>query len=331
MFQDVPENEIKPGIKFWKNKNNNFAVLMLHYTADPDKNPNTEKGAVWLENEKKGTSKATWMKEYEIDFSTKSGKLIFGSEFCDFSPNIHLVNSFDLPEPYELLLSLDFGQRNPTCALIGAFTPDNRLYIIDEYYKPALPSASSREMFEKFSYLFGAKESVATGSSIHQKRSLVYNVFPTRVIDPTTKSKNRTKIKLGDEIEYSVKEEFYDHGWDFELGNNDWLNSITRIREYMEVSPDGRTNLYIFKDKCPNLSYELQHYRYKELSEFRQKEHNSPEEPVKKNDHAVDSLRYMVMTRPASPQLMPIPKTRIQRDIESLLKPKVSFGSWDVY
>jgi hypothetical protein len=57
---------------------------------------------------------------------------------------------------------------------------------------------------------------------------------------------------------------------------------------------------------------------------------NEPEEPVKKDDHAVDSLRYMTMTRPATPQKAKKPLTRIQKDIANLLKPKViSDNDWD--
>jgi hypothetical protein len=31
--------------------------------------------------------KAKWEKEYEIDFASKSGQLVFGGEYCDFDPS----------------------------------------------------------------------------------------------------------------------------------------------------------------------------------------------------------------------------------------------------
>ena len=134
MYKDIEKKETIKGVKFWQNPKNLFHVFMLHYSADSKKDPERD-GKEWYKAERKGTPKATWMKEYEIDFTTKAGKLIFGSEFCDFDPKIHFINSFELPEPYELLLSLDFGQRNPTAALVGVWTMDNCLYIIDEYYR----------------------------------------------------------------------------------------------------------------------------------------------------------------------------------------------------
>ena len=108
MYDQVKQPELIRGLKAWKNPKNQFQVVMLHYTADESKDP-SRKGREWFENEKRGTPKAVWLKEYEIDFTTKSGKLIFGPDFCDFDPNIHFIDSFEFEEPVEYLISLDFG------------------------------------------------------------------------------------------------------------------------------------------------------------------------------------------------------------------------------
>jgi len=283
MYDDIKKKPIVRGIKKWENKNG-FTVLMLHYTADPEKDPQ-RKGKKWYDREKKGTLKALWDKEYEIDFATKSGKLIYGSDYCDFKPEVHLINSFELEQPYELILALDFGQRNPTAALVGAWTKNQELYIIDEYYEAALPSKSSKSMFQHFDYLLGGKDNIE-GKSLRQLRDIANTYFQIRVIDPTTGHKNRSKITEGEEIPYSVVEEFYDNGWEFERGNNDVAAGINRIREYFQLDADSKSHLYVFRDKCPNLCTELQNYRYKELTELQQKTRNMSEEPVKKDDHA---------------------------------------------
>ena len=306
-YKDILRPELIRGIKKWKNSNG-FTTFMLHYTADPTKDPERD-GKEWFKNEKIGTLKVLWEKEYEIDFATKSGKLIYGKEYCDFDPSIHLIDSFELPEPYELILGLDFGQRNPTCGLMAAWTMDQKLYIIDEYYKPALPSQSSKDMFNQFDYLLGGKENLE-GKSIGQKRDIANTYLQLRVIDPTTSHKNRSKVQEGEEIPYSILEEFYDNGWEFELGNNDVQAGINRVREYFQLDNQKIAHLYIFKDKCPHLCTELQTYRYKELTELQEKTHNQSEEPVKKDDHAVDTLRYIVMTRPNAPQKIPREKIR---------------------
>jgi hypothetical protein len=320
MYGDVDKPEIIKGMKVWRNPKNKFNVIMLHYTADPERDP-ARNGKEWFENERSGVPLADWNKEYEIDFSSRAGKLIFGKEFCDFDPSIHFINSFEI-EKAEYLLSLDFGQNNPTAALVGAWTPKNVLYIVDEYYKPALPSVSSREMFKQFGYLMSDDPDFSNWS-ISKKRNAADIAFQIKVIDPSTSAKNRTKVREGEEIPYSVIEDFYDHGWDFTPADNDVNARITRIREYFQLDSNGKAHLYIFKDKCPNLCIEIMNYRYKKLTELQEKTRNQPEEPVKKNDHAVDALGYMIMTRPIHPTEAPVPLNRIQRDIQQLLKPKI--------
>lgn len=321
MYKDINHPEVIKGLKVWKNPKNKFTVAMLHYTADLDKDPERN-GKEWYENERAGTPLADWNKEYEIDFSSRAGKLIFSSEFCDFDQNIHFINSYEFDGSTEYLMSLDFGQNNPTAGLVGAWTPSNKLFIIDEYYKAALPSVSSREMFDQFRYLMSDDLEFRT-KSISQKRTIADVAFQIKVIDPSTISKNRTKIREGEEIPYSVLEDFYDHGWDFEPANNDVEGGITRIREYFQLNSNREAHLYIFKDKCPNLCSELLNYRYKKLTELQEKIRNQSEEPVKKNDHAVDALRYMIMTRPFSPTEAPKPLNRIQRDIQNLTRPRI--------
>ena len=334
MYKDIEKPEIIKGLKIWKNKGNRFTVCMLHYTADPDKDPERD-GKEWFENEKAGTPLASWNKEYEIDFTTKSGKLVFGPEFCDYRRDVHLINSYELDGSVELLISLDFGQRNPTCALVGAWTHDKRLIIIGEYYKPALPSVSSKEMMIEFKeFIFpGLDEGAIRSLPLEEKRRRIDNAFQLKLIDPTTQAKNRTKKQYGEEIEYSVIEEFADHGWDFEPGNNPVQAGITRMREFMQINPiDGKTHLYIFKDKCPHLVWELEHYRYKEKSEIQLRSNNESEEVVKKNDHAPDALRLMIMSRPYEPAEKQIEKSKIQKDIQKLYNKQQtgSTPSWDL-
>ena len=326
-YENFKYKETILGVKEWRNPKNKFYVFMPHYSSDPMKDPNRE-GKEWYEAERRGFPKALWDKEYEIDFTTKSGKLIFGKEYCDFDENIHFVDSFDIKEPTENLISLDFGQRNPTAGLVAKWTMDGVLYIIDEYYKPALPSQSSREMFIKFSYLFNLTKDI-NYLSMDDKRQAVYNTFQIPVIDPTTVSKNRSKVVDGEEIPYSVIEEFYDNGWDFMPGINDVTAGITKIREFMRVT-NGKTRLYIFRDKCPNLCKELVNYRYKEYTDVQGRSRNDSEEPIKKNDHCQDSLRYLIQTRPIEPVIPEREKTRIEKDIERLCKPKASIvDAWD--
>lgn len=335
-YELIDKPEVIKGMKFWKNPKNKFPILMLHYSADPDKDPATRKGLDWYNNEKIGTSKDQWDKEYEISFNSKSGKLIYGTDFCDYNPSIgydnpHWIEPYEWAEPCELIIALDFGQRNPNAALIGVWTKNEELLIVDEYYEPALPSKASKDMFAKFAYLIAPgheKEFLALDSK--DKRGLVNSKFAIKVIDPSTKAKNRSKIIGNEEIPYSVREDFEDHGWEFDLANNDVIAGITRVREYLKIDPtSGMPPLRFFKGKLPNLKREIENYRYKILSEVNSKTHNEPDEPIKKNDHCMDALKYIVTTRPVTPRIGVKPPTRIQKDLNSLLRPKMSAHDWD--
>jgi hypothetical protein len=57
----------------------------------------------------------------------------------------------------------------------------------------------------------------------------------------------------------------------------------------------GYPNLYIFSN-CVNLIEHLPQYRWKPKSPTQ--EEDSKEEPLKKDDHDVDALGYILMTRP---------------------------------
>lgn len=56
-YNQFQGKEVIRGIKLWKNPGNNFHVLALHYTADPEKDPERD-GAEWYKKEKDGTPKA---------------------------------------------------------------------------------------------------------------------------------------------------------------------------------------------------------------------------------------------------------------------------------
>jgi len=336
MYQEIHREETIKWIKFWRNEKNKFHILAVHYTSDPDKNPETSSWKEWYEAEKESMPISKWNKEYEIDFTTKSGKLIYWKEFCDFDENEHFIVS--KPIEWEYILWLDFWQRNPTHAIIAKYTSDWSLYIIDEFAESSIPSVSSKRMFKKFApYLAECNpsagitpENICSKFTFDQRRTFARNTFQLMVIDPTTRAKNRTKSIGWEEQAYSVIEDFYDNGWDFEAGINDVDSGITRIREYLQLDKHWKSNLYFFVDRCPVLCEQFTKYKYQSISEKMARDHNQPDKPVKKNDHWPDALRYIIMTRPVRPTVQQLKLTRIQKDIKNILRPKAIINSWDL-
>ena len=69
-----------------------------------------------------------------------------------------------------------------------------------------------------------------------------------------------------------------------------------------------QNRIHIHKD-CVNLIWEMETYAYKE----KRPDNNEPEEPIKENDHAVDSLRYIIMTHEVDTGLSNIEKYMLQQ------------------
>lgn len=65
------------GIEHWINKGNEFGVIKLHYSADPDKDPATKAGREWVAAAKRGMPKEGWEQNYEINWASGAGKPVY--------------------------------------------------------------------------------------------------------------------------------------------------------------------------------------------------------------------------------------------------------------
>lgn len=109
---DVPEWLEQPfrGAYAWYNSKG-WRVLALHYTADPDKCPETEKGQQWIAAAKGAMpNERDWKREYELDFTVSAGEPFY----TQFSRTTHVARcTFDPDLP--LLRGWDFGRGHPAC------------------------------------------------------------------------------------------------------------------------------------------------------------------------------------------------------------------------
>lgn len=315
-YKDFQWEELIKWIKYWKNPKNNFNVLAIHYSSDPEKDPERQWWE-WYRKQRLKTPKANWEREYEIDFAERWSRRVFWPDYCDFDPSIHFIPSFTITNA-EFAISLDFWQSNPNHWLIWAYK-NWTLYIIDEYVKPAIPSKACLDMRREFrDYIWNTD-----WKTMDEVREMFNNSFQVKVIDPTTRNKNRVKSTEAWEIPYSVLEEFYDNWFEFSLWHNDVDAWITRIRELFRLREDWKPRIYIFIDKCPVLCRQIEKYRYKTQTDRTERENNLPEQVVKKDDHWVDALRYMVMEYLYEPEVAEETLNRIQKDIRNLQRPVV--------
>lgn len=176
-----------------------------------------------------------------------------------------------IPKDWLHVASLDAGFNNPTAWLWAGVDPDGRIIVYDEHYESGqIVSHHAAKVLEK--------------NRRHGREPDYYVGDPSiRNTDPVTGT--------------SVQLEYIECGIPVMLGNNDVRAGINRVAQ-MFTGYNGVPRLYIAKN-CVNLVYELQRYRWGQWATKKMNfDKNKKEEPHKKADHACDSLRYLVASRP---------------------------------
>ncbi len=200
-----------------------------------------------------------------------------GQIYPEFNRKTHVIKPFMVPKSWEHIVAIDHGMVNPTCALWAAIDYDGNVYIYDEYYQPGIVSQHAKAILEK-------------------SRNIEVSLW---LIDPSTGTKSREK----DGMPWSVTEEYEDHGIYAIPANDQKLAGINRVKEFLKVNPKkrnprnedmGSPRLFIFSN-CKNLQWEITQYQWKQLRSLSVR--NAPEQPRDFNDHAMDALRYMIMSR----------------------------------
>jgi PBSX family phage terminase large subunit len=213
-----------------------------------------------------------WIKRYLLgSFEHSEGMVYpsFANTFVDSS------EYGPIPAHWERFVTLDHGLRNPTAVYFHAINPDKgEVVTYDEYYFPnRLVPAHAQALKPMI-------EEIPLGR------------LRFMVADPSIK--NKTDPVNGK----SVQGLYQEYGLFFQPGNNSIETGILRVNSYIE-----RGKWKIFRDKCPNLCREGIGYKFPDLS-MDDADENLDEKPVKKNDHAMDSVRYGFMRLPDDPDLL---------------------------
>ncbi len=134
--------------------------------------------------------------------------------------------------------------------------------------------------------------------------------FEAFVIDD--KGSARSELGPGKTIISQYAEAFREHGVRSEATKNgfirssyDVLDGCMRVREWLSTRADGTQKLRYFRDKMPNFTFEIEHYRKKRdkaLGVVR----DEPDQ--RKNNHLMDALRYLAMYDPMYIKPRPLPK-----------------------
>ena len=208
-----------------------------------------------------------------------------GMVYSEFDENIHVIQPFDVPKEWQDNISIDPGLHNPLSAHFYAVDFDGNVYVVAEHFE-------AQQTVEHHS-----KRIKEIADKLDWKRDR-YGYLHS-LIDSAASQKTLSSQK-------NVVELFYDNGIITDTHvNKDLFSGISVVKSYFK-SADGTARLFIFKN-CVNLIRELKSYWW-----------SDGDNPIKNDDHALDELRYYLMTKPTNKNS--IQKTEIQKDKEKLIK-----------
>jgi phage terminase large subunit-like protein len=192
---------------------------------------------------------------------------IHGRIYDDYDPTTHYVPERPLPENVNIVVGIDPGMRY-ACGVVWAYlTAGDTMVAFNEGY---FQNMTIGQICERIHLANGEFEI----------QPIYY------VIDPAARNRNNQTGR-------SDQMEFADHGIVAIAGQNAVRPGINRVKERFQ------TNRLFVTQNCAQLDHELRRYRWRKPPISGEE---NVEKPVKKDDHLLDALRYVVMSRPYLPE-----------------------------
>ncbi len=226
------------------------------------------------------------MSEDEIN-SRKFGKFELkdcGLVYPEFDESINVIEPFIIPEDWQDNISIDPGLNNPLSCHWYAKDYDDNIYVIAEHFEAGKTIEYHADKIKEIS------------NNLNWKRTS--NGMINSLIDSAANQKTLSSPK-------SVTELFYEHGIMVNPNvNKDILSGISKVKSYLK-NMAGKSRLFIFSC-CKNLIQEFKTYRW-----------SGHDLPIKKDDHALDELRYYIMDT-SKPKTIRQVQTEIQKHKKQL-------------
>lgn len=205
-----------------------------------------------------------------------------GRVYKNFDPKIgglHILEDNYAPDEVRakakdhlIVVSLDHGLNNPTAVHWHLVDRDGYAITFHEHYQKEWTINQHAQKIKQVNRAYGVTPDYYVADPSIQNRNAVTNT--------------------------SIHQEYIKYGIPFQLGNNDVKAGIARVKRYMQSVGDGPPRWRVTPN-CGKLIWEAQRYRWKTYYQKRLNYENNPyEEPHKKDDHAMDGLRYFIMSRP---------------------------------
>lgn len=225
----------------------------------------------WIEEQMR-THPKSWVDR----FLRGSWDIRGGAVYEDFNEAVHGIEAFKIPGHWPRFISLDWGYNHYCAVHWGAVDENGTLFIYDEYYdRGKLVSQVAATIHEK------TKKHSAAPWADDSGGLLLW-------MDPATNQHHGV-------VERTVMGEFREHKIYGMKANNDVNAGINKVAERLKFDstcqPAITPKMFIFRKNCPNLIREFKLYVWQPPNA----QGISSGRPVKKDDDACDSARYLVM------------------------------------
>ncbi len=208
-----------------------------------------------------------------------------GLVYPEFEESVHVIEPFPVPAAWQDTICIDPGLKNPLSAHWYCVDYDGNVYVVAEHYRAGEGVDFHADAIRAISARLGWKT-----DEKGRLRALIDSAADQRTLASSR----------------SVSELFYERGILVNTNvTKDVFSGIAQVKSYLNPK-NGLPDLYIF-NCCPNMIREFKGYFW-----------GSGESPVKRDDHAMDELRYYLMSRPRPPK--ETEKSDVKRDKERRIR-----------
>lgn len=214
--------------------------------------------------------------EYGAEFTSFAGRI-----YSEFDEGYHVLDSYQFNPNWPNYVAFDFGFRNPFVCLQVQVDPSDNVYVWDEYYSRNVTTPQhARNLKQDIQWRVDGAYHDPSGAD--EAGSIL------QVWHDTKEYRNERVMQV-----------------QFVPSPNEWKMGVSRVKEWLKLRDEKRgqgprPKLFVVRGGagpegrgCPNTIKEFNTYRMKEESSAKVSERRDPDEsPRKKDDHAMDAVRY---------------------------------------
>lgn len=229
-----------------------------------------------------------------------------GAIYDEFRRDVHVVEPYEIPDTWTRIIGQDHGYRNPAASVFGAVDGDGNIVIYDELYV-------------KETLIEDICKKIATKTGPRLKHLML--------IDPSTKAKRNQAGGVA-YSDFSIYLDNLPKNVAIATANNEVGTGIEKVKSFLKINPKNKKPRLTIFSNCVNILEEFVQYRWDPLTAAQSGTKNDKEAPRKYNDHAMDALRYLVMSRPDPSKFEKkdnkfwTMESSIQKELEGIRKPK---------